>query len=116
MMRTDSVQQSVIDQEKYQKNKIQRSLNHVFESEDLSEKVKGRVLRIADEEGYSFMLSREQIDHVWETIWTFLDEDFEYIPGYIDEYVNEIHAQFYSGEKISLEQIAQYVFDCSLKR
>lgn len=111
-MKINTIEQSVIEQESYKKKKIENALKKVFEDEGTTKRLKGRVIGIAAQEGFS--IDEQYVDNIMENIWDYIGDEFEYTPGYVDDYISEIKWKFFNGSKLSLEQVAQYIFECSI--
>ena len=108
-MNVKDIEKIVINDEKAEKQKTEKSLKKVLQDECKIEKIIDQTMKLAKKEGIE--VYRCELESLTTDMWENVKEDFEYIPGYIEEYVDALKGQFYNNGKVSIPKIAQYLLN-----
>lgn len=105
----NNIEKQVIAEEKELRHKFEKPLYKVLHNEDLRGKIVKKTIELAKKE--DFVLDTDEVEYTLDEIWDAIKEDFEYVPGYVDEYVQALEDNFYNNGKVNLTKVCSYIMN-----
>jgi len=103
----NEIEKEILKEEKMSIDEVVKPINDLINDPDEVDSIVSGTLKILDKEG--ILVDEDTVRDAIDNLWDIFHYEVEYVPGYADEYVEEIKNAFYSKKGVSKKKIAEFL-------